>query len=541
MKSNLRLLFFIMICSGLLSGLTNCKGNTSENRITLETLLDEMVSVEEQACFPDPYYVCLQESSYDRNSVSPDMPGWFANNDGFGIIAVDTTEGRVERVMFNETGPGVITRIWITTLDKRGIWRFYLDGSKTPELTIPAYDLMLLNISGLGRGLIQPHTSYTPEGKGGSTSFLPVPYAKACKITFEDPAGVMPTPKYYQINYRKYRENVTIETFSLNVAARAAKKISEVNRLLLNPGIRKSGEIYEKTKRLEASDSLTLVLPEGENAIYEVVFDIHVADPDLYEQFMQSIIFMAEFDNKQTVRVPLSDYSGGGMGAPYVDSWYLSSDGNGKVVSRWLMPYKKTAKIKLSNRSHLPVEATVQINVSPLKWHKRSLYFHAFRKREKGIYLHNKPEEEDRCIEWNFAAIEGRGLYKGDVLSLYNHAPRWYGEGDEKIWVDDDAFPSHFGTGTEDYYNSSWAPVIPFHTPFGGAPRADSENSHGYNTFFRTRNLDGIPFRKRFRFDLEILGWDSGYVDYATTIYWYGDYESTMTQNKYEYYEKNKD
>jgi hypothetical protein len=23
-----------------------------------------------------------------------------------------------------------------------------------------------------------------------------------------------------------------------------------------------------------------------------------------------------------------------------------------------------------------------------------------------------------------------------------------------------------------------------------------------------------------------MLGWDSGYVDYATTIYWYGDYES---------------
>jgi len=34
--------------------------------------------------------------------------------------------------MFDEAGPGVITRIWITTLDKRGTWRFYFDGDDTP-------------------------------------------------------------------------------------------------------------------------------------------------------------------------------------------------------------------------------------------------------------------------------------------------------------------------------------------------------------------------------------------------------------------------
>jgi hypothetical protein len=32
----------------------------------------------------------------------------------------------------------------------------------------------------------------------------------------------------------------------------------------------------------------------------------------------------------------------------------------------------------------------------------------------------------------------------------------WWGEGDEKIWVDGEAFPSIFGTGTEDYYAYSW-------------------------------------------------------------------------------------
>lgn len=26
-----------------------------------------------------------------------------------------------------------------------------------------------------------------------------------------------------------------------------------------------------------------------------------------------------------------------------------------------------------------------------------------------------------------------------------------------------------------------------------------------------------------------MIGWDSGYVDYATTTYWYGDYNATAT------------
>ena len=158
MKSN-HLFFLSVMYAGFL-GIMSCSGGFSaKETITLESLLNEMVSVEELARFPDPYYICLQESSYDRSSVSPTLPGWFANNDGFGIIGIDSIEGRSEKIMFDETGPGVITRIWITTLDKRGVWRFYFDGSKTPGLVIPAYDLMQLEIPGAGLGFIQPHTS----------------------------------------------------------------------------------------------------------------------------------------------------------------------------------------------------------------------------------------------------------------------------------------------------------------------------------------------------------------------------------------------
>ena len=128
----------------LLPLMASCVKDTAQ--VTWDSLLDEMISVEESARYPLVPYHCLQVSSYDRSSVSSDSPGWFANNDGYGIVRTDTVDGRIERVMFDEEGPGTITRIWITTVDKRGTWRFYFDGESTPGWIVPAYDLMQFGI-----------------------------------------------------------------------------------------------------------------------------------------------------------------------------------------------------------------------------------------------------------------------------------------------------------------------------------------------------------------------------------------------------------
>lgn len=489
--------------------------------ITLESLLDELVSVEESARYPAIPYTCRQVSSHDRRSVSPDQPYWFANNDGFGIERTDTVNGRIEKVMFDEKGPGVITRIWITTLDKRGTWRFYFDGNAEPGWILSSYDLMHFGIPELGKGLLLPHTSYEPEGKGGNTLFLPIPYARSCKITFEEALGIKLTPKYYGINFRTYPEGTPIETFSAAVAFRAGRKIAATDSLLQNPRLTHTTQPLQQRQTLKRNESLTIVLPQGENAVYEMTIHIQ-AKKKSYAQAMRNLILKGEFDGKETIWVPVSDFSGAGMGAFPVKSWFLESDGKGTVISRWLMPYARSGQITLLNGGNIEVNAILSLAVAPLKWDERMLYFHTSWRQEEKVPINNNYDSSDN-LDWNFATLLGKGVYKGDVLTLFNHSPKWYGEGDEKIWVDNDTFPSHFGTGTEDYYNSSWAPVYPFHTPFGGAPRADLHSSHAYNTFFRTRNLDGIPFEKQLKFDLEMLSWEKGVVDYATTVYWYGD------------------
>lgn len=495
--------------------------------ITISSLLNEMTSFDEATRRPVIPYTCRQVSSHDRRSISPDKAGWFANDDGFGVERVDTVDGRIEKVMFDCDGPGVITRIWLTTLDKRGTMRFYFDGSDEPGWIVPAYDLMAFGIGQLGRGMLLPHTSYQPDGKGGNTLFLPIPYARHCKITFEDQPGVAPTPKYYGINYRTYPADTKVETFSSDAVRRASMDIFKCDFALRNPVSPSGNKVRSKSAVLKSDGELSVSLPSGEHAVCCLRVNVD-ADTAHYAQAMRNIVVRATFDGVRTVDVPLSDFSGAGMGGFAVKSWFVDADGHGGVTSRWLMPYSRNARISLCNVGDFDIPVSVSASVCDYEWDDRSMYFHASWRSEDGVKLSNNYNSNDN-LDWLFAHIAGDGVYKGDVMTLYNHSPRWYGEGDEKIWVDGETLPSHFGTGTEDYYNSSWAPVYIFHTPFGGAPRADEASSHGYNTFFRTRNLDGIPFRQDLRICFEMLSWEPGTVDIASTVFWYGDARSATT------------
>lgn len=54
--------------------------------VSFGSLLNEMTDLDRLAQLPDPPYACLQASSYNRESVKRDQPGWFADGDGTGFI-----------------------------------------------------------------------------------------------------------------------------------------------------------------------------------------------------------------------------------------------------------------------------------------------------------------------------------------------------------------------------------------------------------------------------------------------------------------------
>ena len=362
---------YLLLLFGVMA-LASCRQEKLD--VTFSSLLEEMVDYEEAARFPALPFSCRQESSYDRRSIHPDSAGWFANNDGFGIIRVDTVNGRKENVLFDQDGPGVITRFWLTTMDKRGVMRFYFNHAKDAQWEIPAYDLLRTGLP-IGREFAQEHPNYTPDGKGGNTLFLPIPYSDGCKVTFELPDSIEPSPKYYGINYRRYPVGTKVETFSVEVVEKNRDKILYVDSLLQHYPSYEKGTLLTESQELASKDSLSVVLPEGTNAVRLLSVNIQV-DSAHYEQAMREQIIKMDFDGVETVLVPLSDFSGAGMGARKSDSWYVSADGKGQVVSRWVMPYQKNAVFTLVNLSSIAVKAAVEIRVDSWQWDERSLYFH---------------------------------------------------------------------------------------------------------------------------------------------------------------------
>jgi len=503
MKNCLSVLAFIALVIA-----TSC--SSSSNRkvsevITVETLLDELVSYDMVTRFPDIIYTQKQVSSYDRRSVSPESEGWFANRDGAGYERLDTIAGRLEKVLFDEVEPGVVTRIWLTTREKCGTMRFYFDGQETPLIVIPAYDMKRFPVA-VPEGLSLTHTHNVDDmaGVGGNSFFLSIPYQKGLKITFEEPDMSVKLPHYYQIDYRTYPERTAITSYSENQLKNLANKLNSVSEKLFNPVNFVGGVKSSTSNTVLPEKTVVLNQPKGNKAIRALRVKIDGFDAVDYGDVMRAVNISISFDGTECVNAPLSDFAGAGMGAPVIKNWYLSCDAENGVVSRLVMPYKESASVSFTNNYSIPVDISLETYVDHFERDSNTLYFHSTYHFEKAIPLNNEPDSNDN-LDWNFATINGRGVYCGDLLSLYSHAVDWYREGDEKIWMDNDTFPSHFGTGTEDYFNCSWAPVVPFLTPYGGAPRADNVSSHGYNAFMRTSNLDIVPFNSKFKFDIEML------------------------------------
>ncbi|MBP3483033.1 MAG: DUF2961 domain-containing protein [Alistipes sp.] len=499
--------------------------------VTLETLLDEMTSRDAVTRFPSVRYTQRQASSYDRRSSAPDKAGWFANDDGAGYERLDTVCGRVEKVLFDSKGPGAVTRIWLTTKEKFGTMRFYLDGSAEPQIVVPAYDMRRFPVD-VPEGLSLTHTHYVDamDGVGGNTFFLPIPYAESCRITFEEPDITVKIPRYYQINYRTYPAGTSVRTFTLAQARSAVGHMRRASDELLTPTDFTAGKTVSREAELDKGESL-VVRTEGEGAVRHMEIAVTGIAPADFGAAAEALAVKGRFDGIECIDAPLSDFAGGGFGAPEIHGWYLDCDGRTTVKSRWVMPYRRNGEIEVVNNGDRCVSVSVKIVAGDYVWDANSLYFRCNHHSETGVPLKCDYSSADN-LDWNFITVAGRGVYCGDMLSLYNHAADWYGEGDEKIWVDDDTFPSHFGTGTEDYFNCSWAPVIVFLTPYGGAPRADEESSHGYNAFMRTRNLDIIPFCSRLCFDLEMLSWHDGTADLRATSWWYGDETAEVITEK---------
>ena len=81
----------------------------------------------------------------------------------------------------------------------------------------------------------------------------------------------------------------------------------------------------------------------------------------------------------------------------------------------------------------------------------------------------------------------------------------WYGEGDDMFFIDGEAWPpSLHGTGTEDYFNTSWSPKDMFSHPFYGYGRVNDDVGWlGRTHVYRFHVVDPVYFDESLRFSIE--------------------------------------
>ena len=181
------------------------------------------------------------------------------------------------------------------------------------------------------------------------------------------------------------------------------------------------------------------------------------------------------------------------------------------------MPYQRSARFSLKNLGAAPITVALAVATGPWSWDDRSLLFHANWRCQNA--LKTRP-----MSDWNYLEIHGRGVYVGDTLTVFSPVAAWYGEGDERVYLEGEPLPSHNGTGTEAYYGYAWGMATFFNSPFISAPRRDGASRatwKGFTTTSRMRLLDGIPLRTALKLDLEIWNWADTQVDYAVGTFWY--------------------
>lgn len=499
----------------LLSGMVISAQTTD---VSFSSLLQEMGDKTAETYFPLPEYQSLQASSYNRESVSPDKPGWFADSDGVAWIREETNAGKKEYVIMEHDGPGCITRMWTPffyyNFDNRTgpKVKIYLDGAKEP--VIDENFIALLS----GKGSIHPPFA-TFTARAG-VSFLPIPFAKSCKITFDDKAF------YNIINYRGYPKGTIVETFSKDLCSKDSPELKNTSELIESPTPLKGEWINAGEKVIKPNDSLTIELPQGTHAVNSLTFRLN---PTSGLQSLRSTIVKMTFDGKQTVWIPLGDlFCSPDTINPFATR-NLKVSKNGEMSCNWIMPYVSTAQLTLINLREKEVSVSVGLNIGEYTWNNRSMYFHA-------NWNDIGPLPGDRFYDMNFINIKGKGVLAGDALTVLSPDKGWWGEGDEKIYIDEAdvsrKFPSHFGTGTEDYYG--WAGGVnptgadQFSKPFGSNVRIGNRlNPQGYNICMRNRILDNIPFTTRLVFDMEASpGTDIrnywNLLSYSMVTFWYG-------------------
>ena len=267
------------------------------------------------------------------------------------------------------------------------------------------------------------------------------------------------------------------------------------------------------------------------NHIWFTIAPMHIMRNDL--------IFRIYWDGRSTpsVESPIAAFFGNGWYEHYEYATLPLAVGptNGTgLVSYFQMPFANGARLEIENQSDINIDC-IYFYVDYVEMRKLPVgsgRFHAWYNHELTEAL---PEGEtewglvgpmgnnvDGANNYLFADIKGKGHFVG--INYYVHSPStmWYGEGDDMIFIDGEEKASLLGTGTEDFFNTSWCPKTLFNHPYYGYVRVNNDKGWlGRTHVYRFFVADPIYFEKSLRGTIEHGHNNNLTLDISSVVYWY--------------------
>ena len=479
-------------------------------KLSYVDLINRLIDLEHLAVLPMPQETSQQWSSYDRASRYDQSAGkyldWSANGDNYGRIRDE--DGRW--VFAEMEGPGVIWRIWSAQADE-GAVRIYLDGADEPVVDLP--------FAGYFNRENEPFTynSLVHITASGKNCYVPIPYQKSCKIVAEEKWGA-----YYHFSYTTYPKNTKLPTFSRNLSDEEQIALRHANDILTNcgndpAGKRKKEVVLHRTVKVGPGKTATIANLQGKRAITAIKVKMHVPPaPQSYDLLRKlALIIYWDGEKQPSVWSPLGDFFGSAPGVNYYKSLPLGMTKDG-FYSYWYMPFAKKALVEITNDGKDEQELELTITHAPLRYSVNKLgRFHA--KWHRDAFL---PEDTARrAIDWTMLKTNGHGRFCGVMLHVWNPRGGWWGEGDEKFFVDGEKFPSTFGTGSEDYFGYAWCNPALFENCYHN--QTISMGNAGHVSVNRWQITDNIPFQKSFEGAIEKYYLNAKPTLYSCIAYWY--------------------
>lgn len=261
-----------------------------------------------------------------------------------------------------------------------------------------------------------------------------------------------------------------------------------------NPDLNSNGD----SRVIKEGETLVLAELTGPGAITHIWNTIASLDPF----HGRSLVLRIYWDGMErpSVEAPLGDFFGVGHGASAnFHSLPVSVSSGGRSRScTWRMPFRKSAKVTLTNepRGFGDVEVYYYVDWEMLpSLPEDTLFFHARYRQE----FPAKPGD------YTLLATQGLGHYVGTVYSVLQVTNGWFGEGDDRFFIDGAAQPSLRGTGTEDYFNDAWG-FHPFAAPAHGVTMYEGIFAGDRVSAYRWHLADPVRFTNSLRFTFEHRG-----------------------------------